>query len=103
LPDGIFADQKYQFLYIFEAQGMENFGICYTLWYSSGRLVYTLYGYLVDFVVICCVGPYFPILVCCTKKNLATLMEIGRLGQRTLGRPENEVQLFAIFFHACQP
>jgi hypothetical protein len=29
LPDGIFSNQKYQYWYILEGLGMENFGICY--------------------------------------------------------------------------
>jgi hypothetical protein len=70
LPDGIFSNQKSKFGYFLKCLAMEDVGIfygqsvyftaiCYTLWtfgIFSGQLVY-----------------FSPILVCCTKKNLATL------------------------------
>jgi hypothetical protein len=49
-------------------------------WYIVGPFG-QFYGYLVYFVVICYImwlsGIFFAVLVCCTKKNLATLVHIG--------------------------
>jgi hypothetical protein len=50
---------------------MEDVGLFY------GHLVYIFFGQLVHFMVICKKNP---VLVCCTKKNLATLV----VGSRTL-------------------
>jgi hypothetical protein len=73
---------------------MEDVGIFY------GHLVYVFYGqigkfngHLVQFVVIWYI---FPILVCCTKKNLATLSDkvevktvtLYSSKQRTTGLPD---------------
>jgi hypothetical protein len=56
LPDGIFTYQKYQYLYIFGGLGMEKNGLFMAIWY-----------FCVHF------GIFFPVLVCFTKKNLATI------------------------------
>jgi hypothetical protein len=61
------SNQKSEFLNIFEGLGVENFGI--------------FYGHLV----------YFPVLVCCTKKNLANL--VGFVNQ--FG-PEFSAEIFSI-------
>jgi hypothetical protein len=60
---------------------MEDVGIFY------GHLVYVFYGqigkfngHLVQFVVIWYI---FPILVCCTKKNLATLTNKSTIIKKT--------------------
>jgi hypothetical protein len=70
LPDGMhISNQKSQFGSILEALAVEDVG--------------TFYGHLVHFtfiryslwpfgVYILCI--FFPVLVCCTKKNLATLI-----------------------------
>jgi hypothetical protein len=81
LPDGLFSNQKYQFGYILDGLGMANIGTfcghllyfvatCDILW-SFGTFVVIWYicGHLVHFVVIWYI---FPVLVFCTKKNLAT-------------------------------
>jgi hypothetical protein len=83
LPDGIFSKQKCQTGYILEGLTIEDFGhiLCpFGLFYC--HLVYLIAiwaillpfglfcGCLVNFVVICFI---FPVLVCCTKKNLVTL------------------------------
>jgi hypothetical protein len=67
LPDGIFSNQKSQFVYILEGLAMEDVGIFRAIlfyltakWYIFWPFV-TLCGHLVLF---------FHILVCCTKKNL---------------------------------
>jgi hypothetical protein len=47
-------------------------------------------GYLVTILyILCSFGTFFPVLVSCTKKNLATLATTGR--QRTLIRLANLV------------
>jgi hypothetical protein len=56
---------------IFEGIGMENFGISHS-YLGILRPFDVLYGPLVNFVVI---WDLFAILVCCTNKNLATLMK----------------------------
>jgi hypothetical protein len=52
---------------------MEDEGIFY------GHLVHFTYGLLLYFIDIWCslwqFGTFFPVLVFCTKKNLATLLE----------------------------
>jgi hypothetical protein len=49
---------------------MENVGIFMTIW-SILRPIGIFYGHLVYFLVVWYI---FPVLVCCTKKNLATLV-----------------------------
>jgi hypothetical protein len=72
LPDGFISDQK---IPIFE-----NFGR-----YCNGRCCYILCpfgqfsGYSASFMATWYIfprfGTFFPVLVCCTEKNLATLMQ----------------------------
>jgi hypothetical protein len=71
LPDGFFSNQKYQFWYIWEGLGTENAGI------FNGHLEYftaiaSLYGLVVYFLVMMHISP---VLVCCAKKSLATLLD----------------------------
>jgi hypothetical protein len=64
LPDvAIFSIQKSQFGLIFEGLSMEN--VCIFMVILS--TYFTFYGQLL----------YFPVLVRCIKKNLATLVEIS--------------------------
>jgi hypothetical protein len=70
LPDGIFSNRKSQFGYILEGLAMEDVGIFLAIW-SILRQFGLFYGNLVYFVVIWYI---FTVLVCCTKKNLATLV-----------------------------
>jgi hypothetical protein len=73
LPDGIFSKQKSHFGLIFEGLAVEDVGIFY------GHLVFLRpIGRYVSwpFKNICCHLDFFPILVCCAKKNLATLAGI---------------------------
>jgi hypothetical protein len=76
LPDGTLSNQKFQFGSILEGPAMEDVGItcghllfymaiCYFIWPFV-----ILYGHLVYFMAIWYI---FPLLVCCVKKNLATL------------------------------
>jgi hypothetical protein len=50
-------------MYIFEALGMENFGI-FCGHFGIFRAIWC---------ILCSFGIYFPILVYCTRKNLATV------------------------------
>jgi hypothetical protein len=63
LPDGFFSNQKTQFVKTLEGLAMEDVGIFYV--------------HLINFPAIWYIyppfGTFFPVLVCCTKKNLATL------------------------------
>jgi hypothetical protein len=59
---GIFSYQQYQFLYIFEGLGMENYGI-----------ITPAYFILWSF------GKFFPFWYVVPKKNLAILIRIGNL------------------------
>jgi hypothetical protein len=54
--------KNHNFGIFFESLGMEIF---------YGRLVY----FMTTRCVMCSYGIYFPILVCCAKKNLATLIK----------------------------
>jgi hypothetical protein len=74
LPDGLFSNQKSQFGKILEGLILENvvpFGIFY------GHLGY----FMTIWYTLCSFGTFFPVLVSCTKKNLATL--------RTYVQPKN--------------
>jgi hypothetical protein len=69
LPDGIFSKQKSQFGKIFYSLTLDDVGIFYRHsvyftgnWYS-----------LCPFGIFCGHLVFFPVLVCCTKKNLAAL------------------------------
>jgi hypothetical protein len=66
LPDGIFSNKKSQFGDILEGLAMEDVGILWSISWPNG----ISYGHLVHFVVIWYI---FPVLVCCTEINLATL------------------------------
>jgi hypothetical protein len=66
LPDGIFSHQKSRFWVYF---GMKNAGIVYGRW-DYFTVIWDIYGHL---VTLWSFGIYYPILVHCTKKNLATL------------------------------
>jgi hypothetical protein len=69
LPDGIFSNQKYLFGLILESLAMEDIGIFYGhlfFFWSLGILC----SHLVYVMVIWYI---FSFLVCCAKKNLATL------------------------------
>jgi hypothetical protein len=69
LPNGLFANQKSQFGYIFEGLRLENVDIFYGH-LEHLRTFGKLYDHLVNFVLIWYI---FPVLVSRTKKNLATL------------------------------
>jgi hypothetical protein len=78
LPDGFFSETK-KFWYISEDRGIENVVVMYTyilvLWNIS-RPLGIFYGHLVFFFILV----YFsPLLVHCTKRNLATLDRAGIL------------------------
>jgi hypothetical protein len=68
LPDGLFSNQKSKFGKILEGFAMEDVGI--------------FYGHFVNFPAIWYIiwpsGIIFTVLVCCTKKNLATLVIIDQ-------------------------
>jgi hypothetical protein len=68
LPDGYITKPKIPILVNFGGLSMENDGL--------------FYGHLVDFTAIwyflLSFGTFFHVLVCCTKKNLATLPEFWR-------------------------
>jgi hypothetical protein len=74
LPDGLFSNQKSQFGQILEGLRWENVAIFY------GHLEYVFDGHLGYFMtlwyILCSFGKFFPVLVPCTKKNLATLRRI---------------------------
>jgi hypothetical protein len=70
LPDGIFSCQKCQIWVIF---GGSSNGRC---WYIYGYLVNftAIYMLMVIWYILWSLGStFFPVLVSCTKKNLATL------------------------------
>jgi hypothetical protein len=83
LPDGIFSNQNTKFGYILECLAMKDAGkfyghleyltvIWYILWQfgiSYGNLVYLM----AIWYILWSFGIFFPVLVCFTKKNLATL------------------------------
>jgi hypothetical protein len=70
LPDGLFSNPKSQFWYILEGLAMGNLGIFYdhSVYFSAiGNILWPIWYILWSF------GIFFPDLVFCTKKNLATL------------------------------
>jgi hypothetical protein len=73
LPDGMFSNPKIQILVYF---GEPWNGKC---WYSYGHLEYLTsiwYMYIVAiWYILWSFGIYFTVLVCCTQKNLATLVD----------------------------
>jgi hypothetical protein len=68
LPDGLFSNQKYQFWENF--QGFEKVDILWPFGMFYEYMHGIFYDHLVHFVLIWYI---FPVLVSCTKKNLATL------------------------------
>jgi hypothetical protein len=48
-------------------------------WYFYGHFVY----FLAEWYILGQFGTFFPILVCCTEKNLATLGSMASRGQRS--------------------
>jgi hypothetical protein len=66
LPDGIFSNQKSKFWSVLLSKVLMYFMDIWSILLS----IVTFYGHLVYLVVIWYI---FPVLVFCTKKNLATL------------------------------
>jgi hypothetical protein len=77
LPDGIFSIQKSQFGKICEGLALDDFGLFY------GHLVYfwpfMYYISVAIWYMLWLFGKSFPVLVCCTKKNLANLVSSRNL------------------------
>jgi hypothetical protein len=69
LPDVIFSNQKSQIGYILEGLGMEN--VC--LFNAHLEHFTTIWHFLWPFGTFCGNLVLFPVLVCCTKNNMATL------------------------------
>jgi hypothetical protein len=68
LPDGLVSDRKYQFGYIFEGPEVDIVGIfCAHLWEYTTAALYIFLSFVWLF------GIFFPVLVYCVMKNLATL------------------------------
>jgi hypothetical protein len=63
LPDGLFSNQKSEFGYNFEGLRMDYVGIFYSQLVYFVAIWYSLWLF----------GMFFPVLVLCAKKNLATL------------------------------
>jgi hypothetical protein len=82
---------------------MELLSFCIHSWSMFPFLVcflFLLFGIVgtCQFGIICC-GLCFPVLVCCTKKNLATLSRliVGRSG--LLEQPEPDIPALIILTH----
>jgi hypothetical protein len=71
LPDGFFSNQKSQFVKTLEGLAMEDVGISYVHLVNFPAIWHILWQF--DICVYPRFGTFFPVLVCCTKKNLATL------------------------------
>jgi hypothetical protein len=73
-----FSNQKSQFGLILGGLAIENIGTFY------GHYIGLFCGHLVYFVAIWYIlwllGILFPVLMCCTKKNLATLIYAANVG-----------------------
>jgi hypothetical protein len=86
LPDGLFSNQKSQLGYILEGLKLENVYIIY------GHTEYILYGHLGYFTtiwyILCSYGTFFPVLVSCITKNLATLEVCQRSLETMAGTSE---------------
>jgi hypothetical protein len=67
LPDGFFSNQKFQFGQILEGLRWENVDIFY------GQLEY----FTDIWDILLQGGTFFPVLVSCAKKNLATLVAVA--------------------------
>jgi hypothetical protein len=82
LPGAVFAYQKSQFGYIVAGLVIEYDGIFYghlvcfvVIWYilwPFGMLCGQLVYFMAIWYVLWTFGIFLPVLVCCTKKNLAT-------------------------------
>jgi hypothetical protein len=71
LPDGLFSNQKSQFGKKYRGLRFENVALFY------GHLEYfvnILDFFMTIWYILCSFGTFFPVLVSCTKKNLATLL-----------------------------
>jgi hypothetical protein len=66
------SNQKYQFGQILEGLAMEDVGLLYDHWFYSTAIWYTLWSFGIFYGYI--FGIRFPVLVCCTIENLATLL-----------------------------
>jgi hypothetical protein len=96
----LFPNRKSLFgICIFGGHGIENVGI-HILWpfgklYNAVHTFGMFYGHLVYFLVnwyiLWSMGNFIPVLVCCTKYNLATLLQSFR-----------EIKNKCIF-HCCRP
>jgi hypothetical protein len=75
LPDGIFLNQKSHFWLILESLAMEDVGIFMAIW-SIFQPFGRFSGHFVYFVAIWHI--FHPVLVCCTKKNLAALLNTSK-------------------------
>jgi hypothetical protein len=74
MPDGIFSNEKSKFGKILEGLAMEDVGI----FYAHLKYLIAIWYILWPFGPICChFGIFFPVVVYCTKKNLATLLRTG--------------------------
>jgi hypothetical protein len=71
LPDGIFSNQKSKFGSILEGIAMEAVGIFHGHVVYFKAVWYICWPFGIFYIGIWYI---FPVLVCCTKKNLATLI-----------------------------
>jgi hypothetical protein len=76
LPDGMFSNQKSKFGHILEGLANEDVGIFSALLSILSILQQMLYFMAIWCIYLVVFWYIFPVLVCCTEKNLATL--IGR-------------------------
>jgi hypothetical protein len=72
LPDGLLSNQKSQFGNNFQGLGLENVDIP-ILW-PFGIFFEHLGYFMTIWHIVCSFVTFFPVLVSCTKKNLATLV-----------------------------
>jgi hypothetical protein len=76
LPDGFFKP-KIPIWVIFEGLRLENIDVFMAIW-NICQTYWIFYDHLVHFVfnwyILCSFGTFFPALVSCTQKNLATLV-----------------------------
>jgi hypothetical protein len=103
---GIFSNQKYQIGYIFYGLGIDNVQVC-ILW-PFGIFYNHLKCFMAIRYILRSFGNFLPILVCCAKKNLATLQfklipvifslllsRVTRLGEFS---PTGRLFIWAVFF-----
>jgi hypothetical protein len=77
LPDGIFSNQIYQLGSTLEGLAMKEIFIYYNIYLilCPFALFYCHWVYFMAIrYILLLLGTFFPSLVCCTKKNLATLV-----------------------------